>query len=119
MIAAPRVAIAAPRPARADYLVRAYADMVQDAARLASVLDQLRMSQPKDLVEGWHRMASDGRFAELADGLMAAHYDPRYDKHRERMAVPCAEISAPALGAADLPALAEAVADEVLRLTSR
>ena len=116
MLAAPRVAIAVPRAARAEYLVRAYADMVQDAARLAGVLDLLRQSQARDLVDDWHRMAADGRFAELADGLMAAHYDPRYDKHRERMAVPFAEIPADSLTATDLPGLAEAVAGAVGRL---
>jgi tRNA 2-selenouridine synthase len=118
MLAAPRVAIAAPRAVRADYLVRAYGDMVQDAARLAGVLDQLRLSQPRDTVDLWHQMAESARFAELADGLMEAHYDPRYDKHRERMAVPFAEIPAERLAQDDLAGLATGVADAVRRLVT-
>ena len=116
MLAAPRVAIAAPRAARAEYLVRAYADMVQDQDRLMAVLDLLRASQPRELVDEWQGMAVGGRFAELADGLMAAHYDPRYDKHRERMAVPLAEIAAGRLGVDDLAGLAVQVAGVVRAL---
>ena len=119
MVAAPRVAIAAPRAARAAYLVRAYADMVEDADRLAGVIELLRMSHGRDVVDGWRLMAQDGRFGELADGLMELHYDPRYDKHRERMAMPFAEIAAGALGPQDMDGLTAAVAEAVGRLAGR
>ena len=113
MVAAPRVAIASHRAARAEYLVRAYADMVEDKARLVGVIELLRMAHGRGVVDGWLELAEAGQFAALADGLMEAHYDPRYDKHRERMAVPLAEIPAPALGAEDMPGLAAAVAEVV------
>ncbi|MBC7479893.1 MAG: tRNA 2-selenouridine(34) synthase MnmH, partial [Pseudorhodobacter sp.] len=116
MVAAPRVAIAAPLAARAEYLVRAYADMVEDAERLTGVINLLRQSHPHEVVDGWITMAGDARFAELAEGLMAAHYDPRYDKHRERMAVPMVEIPVAALGQADMAGVAAAVAGAVRRL---
>lgn len=116
MIAAPRVAIAAPLAARAEYLVRAYADMVEDASRLTGVINLLRQSHPHEVVDGWITMAGDARFAELAEGLMAAHYDPRYDKHRERLAVPMVEIPVAALGQADMAGVAAAVAGAVRRL---
>ncbi len=116
MVAAPRVAIAAPRAARADYLTRAYRDMVADAGRLAGVIELLRMSHAHDLVDDWRRMAGAGEFAALADSLMAHHYDPRYEKHRSRMAGALVEVATATLAEADLPGLAEAVAAQVRQL---
>ncbi|MEO8244354.1 MAG: tRNA 2-selenouridine(34) synthase MnmH [bacterium] len=115
MVTAPRIAIAAPRAARADYLTRAYADMVDDADRLAGVIEQLRQIHSHDQVDAWQRMALEGAYTELADSLMECHYDPRYEKHRERMAAALVELPAARLGADDLPALAASVAAEVAR----
>jgi len=117
MLEAPRVAIAAPRAARAQYLTRAYADLVEDAAKLAGVIELLRQAHPREQIEVWHKMAAEGAFAALADSLMEAHYDPRYDKHRERMAVPLVEIAVDRLDDADLDALTARVAAEVVRLS--
>ena len=116
MTTAPRVAIVAPRAARADYLTRAYHDMVEDADKLAAVIEMLRMSHAHDRVDGWRRMADGREFAALADSLMAEHYDPRYEKHRERLAMPVAEISAGRLDAGDLAAVAKQVAEQVRAL---
>ena len=116
MVAAPRVVIVAPRAARADYLTRAYRDMVADLGRLAGVIELLRMSHPHDLVDDWRRMAEAGEFAALADSLMQHHYDPRYDKHRSRMAGALLEVPAATLAEADLPGLADAVAAQVRQL---
>jgi tRNA 2-selenouridine synthase len=110
MVAAPRVAIAAPRAARAAYLVRAYDDMVADPQRLAGVLERLRPSHPGEVIAEWKAQAVGGRFAELAQGLMALHYDPRYDKHRARMEVPLTEITAEDLDPAALEDVAAKVA---------
>ncbi len=110
MIAAPRVAIAAPRPARAAYLVRAYHDMVTDGARLAGVIAQLRSLHAADVIAGWQAMAAAGAFEALADGLMAAHYDHRYDRHRARMLPPVGEIAVDDLRPQDLAAVADQVA---------
>ena len=118
MVAAPRVAIAAPRAARAQYLTRAYADMVADGARLAGVIELLRLAHAHAQVDLWRQMAEAGQFAALADSLMEAHYDPRYDKHRERMAVPLVEIAVKRLDEGDLVGLALRVAAEVVRLSA-
>jgi tRNA 2-selenouridine synthase len=47
----------------------------------------------------------------LADGLMEAHYDPRYAKHRARVTVPVTSVGADSLDAPD--ALADRVAAAV------
>jgi len=116
MVAAPRVAIAAPRPARAEYLARAYADLTSDAGRLAATVGLLRPAHPAEVIEEWLGLASAGEFAALADGLMERHYDPRYGKHRDRMAVPFTEVAAPDLRPEALPVIAAQVAEAVKRL---
>jgi tRNA 2-selenouridine synthase len=116
MVAAPRVAIAAPRLVRAQYLARAYADLTADAGRLAATVELLRPMQPGEVIEGWQALAGAGEFVTLADGLMERHYDPRYGKHRARMEVPMVEIMAEDLSPAALPKVAAQVADAVRRL---
>lgn len=116
MTGAPRVAIAAPRPARAEYLARAYADLTADPSRLAATVDLLKPMHAAEVIEGWQVMAGAGAFAALADSLMERHYDPRYDKHRARMAAALVEVAAPDLRPAALPEVAAAVAGAVRRV---
>lgn len=115
MRAAPRIAIAAATSARAQYLTRAYADIIADGARLAEVIDKLRKAHPAEQILTWQSMALAGDFAPLAEGLMQLHYDPRYEKHRERMETGFAEIATPGLGPQDLQTLADKVAAAVLQ----
>lgn len=114
MKAAPRVAIAASRTARADYLTRAYADMVADPDRLLVVINQLRRAHSAELIAVWSGMAVTADYSALADGLMEHHYDPRYASHRSRAEVPLIEVEAQSLAATDLPELADRVAVAVM-----
>jgi tRNA 2-selenouridine synthase len=116
MVAAPRVAIAAPRAARAEYLARAYADLTCDADRLAATVGLLRPMHAGEVMEEWLGLAALGQFTALANSLMERHYDPRYGKHRARMAVPVAEVAADDLRAEALLGLAARVAEAVRRL---
>lgn len=116
MVAAPRVAITAPRAARAEYLARAYADLTGDADRLAATVNLLRPMHAAEVMEDWLRLAASGQFTALADSLMERHYDPRYGKHRARMAVPFQEVATDDLRPEALPGIAEAVATAVKRL---
>ncbi|MFB2595597.1 tRNA 2-selenouridine(34) synthase MnmH [Paracoccus sp. p4-l81] len=115
MCAAPRIAIDAPRSARADYLTRAYADVTADASRLSSIIDKLRPYHATDQIAAWQAMAAAGRFTDLADGLMAAHYDPRYGRHRDRMAVPITDLVLDRLTPNALPEAADRLAALILR----
>jgi len=115
MVAAPRVALAAPAWVRAGYLVGAYADMVQDAPRIAEVIGKLRPVHPAAVIAEWQAMAATCAFAALAQALMEAHYDPRYERHRSRMTAPVQEIAVDRLAPGDLGAVADAVAAAVLR----
>lgn len=109
MVEAPRVAIEAPRRARAGYLLRAYADLVADVARLDGVVASLALAHPREVIAEWRAMVAEGRFVDLAEGLMERHYDPRYGKHRARMAVPFTEVEVAGLD--DLGAIADRVAE--------
>ena len=86
MVAAPRLRIAAPRAARAEYLARAYGDLCADPGELEAVIRRLKPLHAAEVIEGWLALAGQGAFAALAEGLMEHHYDPRYEKHRARFA---------------------------------
>jgi len=116
MLKAPRVAIDAPVAARAGYLVTAYADLVQDGARLAEVIGKLHLVHSKDVIANWQAMAVAGDFTQLAQGLMAAHYDPRYNKHRARMGGAVLSVATDRLAPGDLGAVADRVADCVAQV---
>lgn len=109
MVTAPRISIEAPRAARAKYLVRAYADLVADVARLDAVVASLTPAHPREVIAEWRAMAAAGAFVDLAEGLMARHYDPRYGKHRARMEVPVTEVAVEALD--DLESLTDRIAE--------
>jgi tRNA 2-selenouridine synthase len=81
---APRIAIAAPVAARARYLTRAYADLVQDTPALEARLEKLVRLQGWETVTRWTEMARAGAHEELAAELIEGHYDPRYSKSRAR-----------------------------------
>ena len=113
MCAAPRLAIAAPLVARAQYLTRAYSDMVDDPARLAGVIDRLRPAHAADIIDSWHAMARVGDYPALAQGLMQHHYDPRYEKHRARAGTVMQTLQTETLTPADLHDLADQIAAAV------
>jgi tRNA 2-selenouridine synthase len=113
MVAAPRVAIAAPRAVRAEYLARAYGDLTAETDRLVATVGLLRHMHAAEVIEGWLALAAAGDHVALADSLMERHYDSRYGKHRARMAVPAAEVAADDLRPEALPGLAARVAETV------
>lgn len=83
MKAAPRIAISAPVPARAEYLVEAYPDLVSDTAKLNASLDQLASRHAKTLIAHWRELHAAGDYRELATELITAHYDAAYNRARE------------------------------------
>ena len=114
---APRVALSAPPMARARYLTRTYGDLIADPQRLSAIIDQLRPAHAAEVIAGWQAMAGAGDHTGLAASLMERHYDPRYMKHRARVAEGrFAEIVAERLEVADLAGLAHRVAAAVRAL---
>ncbi|WP_417628490.1 tRNA 2-selenouridine(34) synthase MnmH [Pararhodobacter aggregans] len=83
---APRIEIAAPVAARADWLTRAYADISADPEELAARIAALGPYHARETIAEWQALAGAGDFAPLAARLMQEHYDPRYAKTRLRQA---------------------------------
>jgi tRNA 2-selenouridine synthase len=84
MCAAPRIRVNASIPARAEYLTRAYSDLIDDPEALIARLEPLRHLQSRELVEHWIELAKVGAFSTLAAELMELHYDSRYEKSASR-----------------------------------
>ncbi|RUS58666.1 tRNA 2-selenouridine(34) synthase MnmH [Pseudorhodobacter sp. E13] len=116
MQTAPRLAISAPVEARAAYLVRAYADLVTDPARLGRVIARLKPAHAAEQIAAWQALSETGAFQALAADLMARHYDPRYAKHRARSAPPLEDFRAESLDEAGLDQLADRLAGRIARL---
>lgn len=85
MESAPRIEICAPSQARADHLVAAYPELLSNPERLEACLTALKPHVGGAVIEEWQALAEQGRFADLARGLMETHYDPAYAKSRARI----------------------------------
>ena len=84
METAPRLVLEIPAPARAAYLAKAYADLIEDHARLEQRIEALRPYHPAQTLDQWLGLAKQGAHERLAHALIIAHYDPRYRRERAR-----------------------------------
>ncbi len=84
MKAAPRVEIAAPLPARVEFLASAYAETAADIARIDAALDLLVKRHGAAKVDAWRALAWDGDIAGLIRTLLTEHYDPLYERSRRK-----------------------------------
>lgn len=82
MKTAPRIAISATLAERAQYLLTAYADILENVDQINGRLAVLIPHQGRERVEHWQGLASQGDFRQLTIELMEQHYDPSY--HRSR-----------------------------------
>lgn len=114
---APVVRVTAPLSARAQYLAKAYADMTDQPDVLIQSLDLLRPLGGHEAVDQWQAMVGSGEFTELAASLMQHHYDPGYERARERHDRAAPEtIDLPALNHAALDAALPALMDAIKRV---
>lgn len=88
MIHAPRIELRAERPDRARYLVTAYADLVSDPVALQSAMDRMPVITSAERRAAWQAMIQAGAFADLAEAIMALHYDPAYDRSQRKLERP-------------------------------
>jgi len=84
MHAAPRIAVAAPRPVRAAYLAEAYRDIVEAPERIEAAFERLPVKPSPARLESWRRLIREGAFADLAEALLELHYDPAYARARRK-----------------------------------
>ncbi len=83
MLAAPRIVVQAPQEARAQYLARAYRDIIEDPEKIAAKLAPLRRLRGHSTVDRWIDLSRAGSLVELSRSLMDDHYDPSYAKSRK------------------------------------
>lgn len=110
---APRVELSADRADRAAYLVAAYREIIADRRALEAAFERLPVHPSRQRLENWRALADAGAFAELAEAVMALHYDPAYDRAQRKHDRPL--LGRIALRPSDV-ASQEAAADEILRL---
>lgn len=82
MLAAPRIVLQSPVTARAEYLARAYREVIADPDVVASKLAPLRRLRGHAVVDHWIELSRQGALVALSQALMTDHYDPSYAKSR-------------------------------------
>ncbi len=82
MLTAPRIALSAPAPARAAYLLETYGEVTADPARLEEILARLPPHHGRDRKDAWRQLAAGRAWLELVASLIENHYDPGYDRSR-------------------------------------
>ncbi len=110
MSAAPRIELVAEPADRAQYLVTAYHDIIADRAALEAAFARLPVHPSQARLANWRALADAGAFAELAQAVMALHYDPAYARSRRKHDRPL--LGAVALAPQDA-ASQDAAADEI------
>lgn len=109
---APYLIVRADPSARADYLLRAYAELVSRPESIDLAIDRLRPFHSKEEVESWRKFAAEGNYRALAARLMSAHYDPRYERSRaSRPGAPVSELTLKALDRRDIDDAARRIAE--------
>jgi tRNA 2-selenouridine synthase len=115
MQVAPRLEVSAPVSARVAFLLEAYADIVEDRARLEEIVAALHRLQGGERVARWQAMIASGDLAGLAEELITCHYDPRYTRQRGAAEIH-RSFHAERLDAAGLDVLADRLAAAVAAL---
>ena len=80
MGAAPRIALSAPRPHRAAYLLEAYGEITAAPALLEDILTRLPAHHGRERRDGWRALAAQGAWRDLVESLIETHYDPGYER---------------------------------------
>ena len=84
MQSAPRLVIDAPVEARAQYLLTAYPDLADNSAQLREAIEGLKRFHGGETINRWLELGDADDFESLAAELVEAHYDPAYDRARQR-----------------------------------
>ncbi|SOH92557.1 tRNA 2-selenouridine synthase [Monaibacterium marinum] len=118
MQGAPRIQLSAPLDERADYLTRAYSDIVADPTRLDGIIDRLQGLHSYEVLQNWRQLAASGALRGLAAALMQDHYDAAYSRQRARSDVQVHELSVERLDDAGIAETVRDVAAIATRITA-
>ncbi len=81
---APRIEVTAPLAQRARYLVETYGDIGRQREALLAILERLPIHPSQKRLAAWRDMVEAGALTDLAEALMAAHYDLAYARERRK-----------------------------------
>lgn len=116
---APRVEVTAPVSERARYLVETYGDITARREALLAILERLPIHPSQRRLAAWCEMVERGAYADLAEALMSAHYDPAYARERRKADQPLlASIALEHLDPASLDLAATGIIDSI-RISAR
>ncbi|ANQ84852.1 tRNA 2-selenouridine synthase [Azoarcus olearius] len=109
---APCIVVEASREARLEYLVRDYAYLGDDTARLQGLIEKLRGLQSNERIDNWLALAQARALPALFGELVDHHYDPLYRRsqngsYQGYAAAP--RIVTDDLGPHNIPALAREI----------
>ncbi|MEZ5922322.1 MAG: tRNA 2-selenouridine(34) synthase MnmH [Parvularculaceae bacterium] len=111
MRAAPRIFVSAPVEARARYACENYSDFIRQPGAIDAALSRLKPFHSKERIARWRSLAEEGALQTLAAELMVDHYDPRYQKARQRGGENSINIAMSGLGAGELQTAAQKIAE--------
>ena len=109
MRASPRIEMRASAESRAANLVTAYADLIGAPHRIVSALEYLRPYHPAASIQHWQNLVAEKSFARLALELIESHYDPCYQRQRQKHQEQTAQVIE--LATLDDETLAQAAAE--------
>lgn len=109
--AAPVTELRVDRALRRELLLQDYAWLIADAPQLQARLAQLQGLVPNAELARWQHLAAAGPAAELAEALLAGHYDPLYAQSQRRHLRGLAAATELALDPCSPQGLAEAAAE--------
>ena len=87
MKGAPRIRITAPVEERAAYLTEAYADLWENPEGLKDGIQALQDLHSAEVITSWRSLTATGQFMAFTEDLMVRHYDPRYGKAKQSVAL--------------------------------
>lgn len=114
---APRITVKSSLKARSEFLLRSYSDLLEDHQELLDRLAKLQSFHSKERLAEWTKSVSEGRFGDLAEGLMEHHYDLRYAKTYERR--DRKDLGSVTLEALDTKTLSETAVPSILEIAKQ
>jgi tRNA 2-selenouridine synthase len=78
------VRVEAPLAARVQFLIGEYRHFLADPAQLKAQLDCLVGLHGRETIGAWRTLADRGKWEELVEALLVAHYDPAYRRSTQK-----------------------------------
>jgi tRNA 2-selenouridine synthase len=85
LITSRAIALNCDRSKRAHYLVEKYWHLTQSSDHTIELIRRLGFRHGKTQITEWIDLINKGRWFDLAESLLASHYDPSYERSQKRL----------------------------------